>query len=238
MDQARRYRRGPTMFVGVTAILVLLLAGCLPAADQTRDGDRDHDSEGPVVGDRPVGGSALAVGRTFRYDTVEHTVQGSRDPFPFHHLKNRPPAGHRWIGLRLKTCKQLHPSHPPGKSLARATGASSLDWVIADDRGVTYGGFPDVRRSPIRPDFASQYQRFESGGFPPPRYPLAGVVFPGECVSGWLVIAVPEDVQPSSAVLWFHPRHHSDGGQTLPLAEWSLTGLTRRRCCPTPSILP
>ena len=197
--------------VAVTCLVVGFLAGLRTGDAWETQGDEGQATEERTAENESIEPSAvpeeeraqvdesLRIGESFhQYDRRTTTAAKFRDPLPSGQ-EQRPPAGARFVGLMINTC--AHAAMNP----TNAFSASALDWELID--AVGHGRRP---------------QRTELGTLSGPTYPMSGVaVHPGDCERGWVVWALPEDINATTAVFtatptWWAPE---DDAAT---AKWRL----------------
>jgi hypothetical protein len=198
--------------VAATCLLVGFLAGLRTGtASENRD-DREGASAPATAGPpseeaegkhaRPEG--TLRLGESFlQFDGRSTTAALFADPLPSD-AKHTSRASTRWVGLLVGTCADA--------DMARknAFSASALDWELVDADGDRF-----------RP------QRARSGLHRSMLYPSRSVaVYPGECIQGWVLWALPDGSTATTAVFsptptWFHPQNHGT-------VTWALAGTGTR----------
>lgn len=184
-DTARRRARTETLaLIGMSVIVAAsaVYAVSWSSGDAAADGDPGSSTVRPVgptlsptlptVSTAPSG-TGLALGETFTGSRASSTV--SEVEVIDVAADKAPAVGDTWLGLRIKRCS--------GEEKSSAAAPWSR-WVAVDESGESYPGDAAIVPNGVVP------RRLTSRDFPA-----------DQCRSGWVVIAVPEDVTITSVRL-------------------------------------
>lgn len=128
------------------------------------------DPFAPNVGDR-----ALRVGQTRKGEDVTTRLIEVKYPYPGQQYR-QPEPGIEWFGFRVESCLRDAAANP-----AQLSGG--IEWFAIDRQEGQYRGGKGYWVD-----------------FPTPQFPEFATIQPGECVSGWMLIDLPEGTKVTKLV--------------------------------------